>query len=61
MKDYKYSYFDILSDNAVREELKIMSDWPTYPQVYLEGELLGGLDIMKDMVKSGEFDSIYGK
>lgn len=44
-----FSYFDILTDNAVREGLKIYSDWPTYPQVYVHGELVGGLDIIKEM------------
>ncbi|KAJ8264474.1 hypothetical protein GJAV_G00149580, partial [Gymnothorax javanicus] len=56
MKDQgiKYSSFDILSDEDVRQGLKTFSNWPTYPQVYVNGELLGGLDIIKEMVESGE-------
>lgn len=41
----KYGYFDILSDNEVRESLKLFSNWPTYPQLYVKGKLVGGLDI----------------
>lgn len=46
--------FDILSDNDVRQGLKTYSDWPTYPQLYVNGDLLGGLDIMKEMAEEGE-------
>lgn len=54
----KYDYFDILSDETVRQGLKVYSDWPTFPQVYIKGELVGGLDIIEDMISSGEFDNI---
>ena len=43
----KYDTFDILTDDEVRQGLKKFSDWPTYPQLYVNGELLGGLDIIK--------------
>lgn len=43
----QYSSFDILSDDEVRQGLKTYSNWPTYPQVYVNGELIGGLDIIK--------------
>lgn len=49
-----YSTFDILSDDAVRQGLKKYSDWPTYPQLYVNGELVGGLDIMKEMKEDGD-------
>ena len=49
-----FSTFDILTDNEVREGLKVYSEWPTYPQLYVAGELVGGLDIVKDMVNSGQ-------
>jgi Grx4 family monothiol glutaredoxin len=51
----QYGSFNILSDNAVREGLKEYSNWPTYPQLYAHGELIGGLDIIKELVESGEF------
>jgi Grx4 family monothiol glutaredoxin len=47
--------FDILSDEDVRQGLKVFSDWPTYPQVYLDGELLGGLDVIREEIKDPEF------
>ncbi|XP_043269042.1 glutaredoxin 3 isoform X3 [Venturia canescens] len=56
-----YKTFDILQDNAVREGLKKFSNWPTYPQLYLNGELLGGLDIIKEMSESGELDGMLPK
>jgi len=51
----QFGSFDILSDSAVREGLKSYSNWPTYPQLYVSGELLGGLDIVKELVANGEF------
>lgn len=56
-----YKSFDILQDNDVREGLKKFSNWPTYPQLYLNGELIGGLDIVKEMDESGEFESMLPK
>lgn len=43
----KYDTFDILTDEEVRQGLKKYSNWPTYPQLYVKGELIGGLDIIK--------------
>ncbi|KAI8621660.1 thioredoxin-like protein [Chytriomyces sp. MP71] len=50
-----FETFDILEDDEVRQGLKEFSNWPTYPQLYAKGELLGGLDIVKEMVESGDF------
>ncbi|VVT50479.1 uncharacterized protein SAPINGB_P002777 [Magnusiomyces paraingens] len=44
----RFGFFDILKDNSVRQGLKAFSDWPTYPQLYVNGELQGGLDIIKE-------------
>jgi len=52
--------FDILSDNDVRQGLKTYSDWPTFPQLYVNGDLLGGLDIMKEMAEEGEESGSLG-
>ncbi|GFS20946.1 glutaredoxin-3 [Elysia marginata] len=57
----KYSTFDILEDDDVRQGLKAFSNWPTYPQLYAKGELLGGLDIVKEMVESGELKEALPK
>lgn len=52
-----YDTFDILTDEEVRQGLKVYSDWPTYPQVYVTGELIGGLDIIKELVANNELVS----
>ena len=49
-----YETFDILEDEEVRQGLKTFSDWPTYPQLYIGGELVGGLDIVQEMLFEGE-------
>ena len=41
--------------------LKTFSNWPTYPQLYVNGELIGGLDIVKELIENGEFDSMVPK
>ena len=53
-----YGSFDILSDEPVRQALKTFSNWPTYPQIYVNGELVGGLDILKEMIASGGFQKM---
>ncbi|CAG9787290.1 unnamed protein product [Diatraea saccharalis] len=53
----QYDTFDILTDEEVRQGLKEYSDWPTYPQLYVKGELIGGLDIIKELQASGELES----
>jgi len=52
----KYDTFDILSDEEVRQSLKLLSNWPTYPQVYVNGKLIGGLDIIKELKELGELE-----
>ncbi|KJP88932.1 Grx4 family monothiol glutaredoxin [Plasmodium fragile] len=54
----KYNTFDILQDQDVRNELKIYSNWPTYPQLYINKELIGGHDIIKSMYDSGELRDV---
>lgn len=49
-----FASFDILTDEEVRSGLKTYSDWPTYPQLYVKGTLIGGLDIVKEMAESGD-------
>jgi glutaredoxin-related protein len=57
----RFGSFDILSDNEVREGLKKLSNWPTYPQLYVNGKLIGGLDIVKELHEEGEFPSVFPK
>lgn len=44
----RFGFFDILKDDSVRQGLKTYSDWPTFPQLYVNGEFQGGLDIIKE-------------
>ncbi|RAL39419.1 hypothetical protein DM860_002952 [Cuscuta australis] len=53
----EFGSFDILSDGEVREGLKTFSNWPTYPQLYYKGELIGGCDIILELKNSGELKS----
>jgi len=55
-----FDSFDILTDESVRQGLKEFSNWPTFPQVYVGGELIGGLDIVKELVASGELKEMVG-
>jgi len=50
----RFAYFDILSDAAVREGLKEAYKWPTFPQLYVRGALVGGLDVLREMHADGE-------
>lgn len=61
LKEEKVDFgsFDILSDNQVREGLKKFSNWPTFPQLYCKGELLGGADITIAMHESGELKEAF--
>jgi len=52
-----FSTFDILSDEGIRQGLKEHSNWPTYPQLYVKGELVGGCDIILEMATAGELKS----
>ena len=49
-----YETFDVLSDYEIRQGIKEYSNWPTIPQVYIDGEFLGGSDILIEMYQSGE-------
>ncbi len=50
----KYAALDILPDPRIREELSSVSGWPTIPQLFVKGELVGGSDIVLEMLESGE-------
>ncbi|MCJ1266709.1 monothiol glutaredoxin grx4 [Lobaria immixta] len=51
-KGVRYGFFNILADEEVRQGLKIFSTWPTFPQLYKNGELVGGLDIVKEELET---------
>ena len=49
-----FTHVDVLEDPELRQTLKAYSNWPTIPQLYIEGELVGGCDIVMDMYRSGD-------
>jgi monothiol glutaredoxin len=53
-----FSHVNIFEDPEVREALKTYSNWPTFPQLYVNGELVGGCDIIIEMYKSGELKQL---
>ena len=56
----EYSALDILPDPRIRQELSGLSSWPTIPQLFVEGELIGGCDIVLEMYESGELATRLG-
>ena len=50
----EFSYVDILENPEIRSTLPSVSDWPTFPQVFIKGELVGGADMVSEMHESGE-------
>jgi len=54
----KFAYVNILEDLELREGLKQYSRWPTFPQLYVKGELIGGCDITLEMYQSGELQQL---
>ncbi|MEM7158839.1 MAG: Grx4 family monothiol glutaredoxin [Myxococcota bacterium] len=50
----KFHHFNVLQDNAVREGVKDYAEWPTIPQLYINGEFVGGCDIVREMDANGE-------
>jgi len=53
-----FSYVNIFEDPEIREGLKQYSNWPTFPQLYVKGELIGGCDIVMEMFESGELQNL---
>jgi monothiol glutaredoxin len=56
-----YQTMDVLEDTDLREGIKVFGNWPTIPQVYLNGELVGGADIMRGLHESGEVKTMFPK
>jgi monothiol glutaredoxin len=50
----KFQSYDVLSDDSLRQGIKEFSNWPTIPQLYVQGEFVGGCDIVREMFLSGE-------
>src|SRR4029079_4439653 len=56
----KYSTVNILSDAEIRGAMKEYSDWPTFPQLFIKGEFVGGADIVRQMHESGDLENKLG-
>lgn len=54
----EFSYVDVLANQDVRANLPKVSNWPTFPQVFINGELVGGCDIVLDLYQKGELQSM---
>lgn len=57
----QYVAVDVLQDQAIREGIKQYANWPTIPQLYVNGEFLGGSDIMRAMYESGELQTLLAE
>lgn len=55
-----YTTVNVLTDPAVREGVKVFSEWPTIPQLYVDGKFIGGCDIVRDMFQAGELQALLG-
>jgi monothiol glutaredoxin len=55
-----YKTVNVLSDPAIRDGIKVYSKWPTIPQLYVNGEFVGGCDIIRDMFEAGELQALLG-
>ncbi len=58
--DQPFAAVNILPDPAIRQELSSLSGWPTIPQLFVEGELVGGCDIVTEMYETGELQKLLG-
>ena len=56
--EVNFKGINVLEDQKLREGIKVFSDWPTIPQLYVKNEFIGGCDIIKDMFKSGELTKL---
>ena len=57
--EVNFQSVNVLEDQNIREGIKIFSDWPTIPQLYIKKEFIGGCDIIKEMYESGELKKVF--
>ena len=57
--DVNFQSVNVLEDQNIREGIKVFSDWPTIPQLYVKKEFVGGCDIIKEMYESGELSKLF--
>ncbi|OJU73419.1 MAG: monothiol glutaredoxin, Grx4 family [Alphaproteobacteria bacterium 40-19] len=56
--DVPFGSYDVLQDDQMRNAIKEFSCWPTFPQLYINGELIGGCDITRDLYEQGELEKM---
>ena len=56
----QFHHVNVLADNEIRQGIKDYANWPTIPQLYVNGEFVGGSDIMREMYQSGELQKLLG-
>ena len=54
-----FAYIDVLANPEIRQNLPKYANWPTFPQLYFKGELIGGADIIMEMYQSGELEALF--
>ena len=59
--DVKFTGINVLEDQDVRDGIKVFSDWPTIPQLYVKKQFVGGCDIIKEMFEKGELQEVFKK
>ena len=59
--EVKFTGINVLEDQSIREGIKIFSDWPTIPQLYIKKEFVGGCDIVKELYENGELKKILSE
>ena len=57
----KFAAVDVLQSEEIRQGIKVYSNWPTIPQLYIKGEFIGGSDIMSEMYESGELQTLINQ
>ena len=57
--EVKFQSVNVLDDQNIREGIKVFSDWPTIPQLYVKKEFIGGCDIVKEMYENGELKKVF--
>ena len=57
--EVNFKGINVLEDQSLREGIKVFSDWPTIPQLYIKKEFIGGCDIIKEMYESGEIKKVF--
>ena len=57
--EVKFQSVNVLEDQNIREGIKVFSDWPTIPQLYVKKEFIGGCDIIKEMYENGELKKVF--